>query len=184
MTTLATLASDVPGGASAVDAIRSKLREFEAAESKIRVLQHRAAVLAGQATTQGRTADAANLRAQILRLGTLAQKAGETRDKIAPVLNWLKQQGFGAVFIPVIIAAAAVSAAVGIAYVIKQSGVEEQQLDLVARGILTPDQYAALQKEAPRGLLNINLGNTALWLGVGVLAYLFLTGRLGGKRAA
>lgn len=177
-TAIATIASDIPGASAALRYIADKLRDFAGTESRIRQAQHKAAQLSYIAKQQGDTNRVYELDDQIGRLGALAQKRAATADMLKPVTDWLQQNGFGFV-LPVIIAVAAVTAVTAVSYVLSQTAVEEQKLDLLAKGMLTPEQLADLNRSSP-GLFNFDFGKVIPWA-IGGFAAWKLWGWLQGK---
>lgn len=171
---LPAIVSDTPGAASALQAVADKLREFDAKGPEILALMHQSAALKGAATAQGKPEVAERAATQLRRVQALYKVYGTVNDKLAPVRDWLTRQGFGVIVVPVIVAAAAVAAIVGMTYVISATANERQELDLLARGVLTPEQLAAIrEKSAGRPLVGVNLG-PVLWVAGGVAAlYVF-----------
>lgn len=165
---LTTIATSIPGASDALRYLAEKLTAFEATGPRIRQAQHKAAQLSYLAKQAGRVERMGELDAQIYRLGDLAARRQQVAELLQPVTAWLRQNGFGIV-LPVVIAVAAVAGVAAVAYVIAQTGIEEQKLDLLAKGILTPEQLAELNASSP-ALFNFDFGKLVPWLlGVGAV---------------
>ncbi len=173
MTTVADVASDIPGATTALQFVATKLKDFDLAGKSILAMQHQAAVLQGQAQAAGNLDAVQKLIDQRGRLAALYRIQGKVTDQLQPVRAWLSANGFGVVFIPVVIAVAAVAAVAAMTYVIEQARTEQEELDLVARGILTPEQLAKLRAAGGnRSLVNLDLGKLVPWaVGIGALYF-------------
>lgn len=154
----ADLVTEIPGATAALNYLAAKLAEFEGTGPRIRQAQHKAAQLRYVAQQQGRADKAAQLDTEIQRLGDLASKRDQTADMLRPITGWLRDNGFGIV-LPVVIAIAAVAAVAAVTYVITQTSLEEKRLDLLAQGLLTPEQLTELEKQTKTPpLFNFDFG--------------------------
>lgn len=160
--------------------IADKLREFDAAGPKLRALMHRAAlgvVAARQANKPDAVAEFTRRREAIASLFKLH---GVTSDKLASVRAWLREQGFGAIVVPVLVAGAAVAAAASITYVLRETGLEAKRLELLEKGVLTPEQLTQLNRESKPSLVNVDLKGVAPWLIGGALLWWWVRSRARG----
>lgn len=169
---LPAIVTDVPGATTALTTIASKLASFDASGKDIVAMMHQAAVLKGNARTAGDTATLQKADASLTRLQALYKTYGTIDDQLAPVRDWLHQQGFGVVIVPVIVAVAAVAAIVGMTYVIEQAGSERKELDLLSVGKITPEQLTALRAQTQRPpLVNVDFGAIVPWVIGGAVLY-------------
>lgn len=171
----------VPGAQAALTWLGNKMGEYEATGPKLNQQLRVAGELAKVAADQGNTTAYDQLVQQITRLGNLAAEWQATRNKLAPVRDWLRANGFAFPVIPIIVAAAAVAAITSVAYVIQQSSLEQSQLDLVAQGLLSPQEYARMQDSTgKRPLFNFDFGALVPVLavaGIGYLGFQWLKGQ-------
>lgn len=151
--------------------IQGKIDAFRALGSRLLAMQHQAALVEAAARDVGNTDS--QLRARDLRehIAETYREHGETMDKLDAIIA--KVPGLGALpVIPVAIAASVIAVATSMAFIFGRSKEAEQQLDLIARGVLTPEEVARLERE--RGLsagLFGGLANTARYAAIGIALY-------------
>lgn len=155
-------------------------RFFLSLEPKILEWQHRAAIAAGKYKAEGRP-ELAELAKDVIReLGALNIAYGRARDDLVALIQ--KVPGLGApVLVPVAYAAAVITLAATVAAIFRKATAQEQMLEMLEAGTLTPEEAARLkiQGAAPGGPFT-DLANAGKWLTVGLgifLAYQYVRDR-------
>lgn len=155
MTYLAAYTSE-GGGASEVFSVESlspeeaaawlqaKGRELLRLDARIVDLQHRAALLAQKARERGHPELAERAKDAIRVLGELNQQWTPVADKLRWIADQWPALGLAGLVVPAAIAGAVVVTAVAGYFLIQKVGEQERILDLIAEGVLTPEEAASL----------------------------------------
>lgn len=148
--------------------ISARVREFRALGPRLLTMQHQAALIAGRAKQAGD--DAAYVEAQERRaeLADVWRDWGAVMDRLDGLLA--KVPGLGLPVIPLALAAAAVAIAGAMALIFRRATAAEEALDLVARGVLTPDEAERLARERGGGLFG-GLADAAKYAALAVGLY-------------
>lgn len=153
---------------AAVAYLRSKWTDFLRLESGILDLQHRAARAAYAAAQAGDHESAELARASIRKLGELGKLHVKAVDTMRSVAGAVGLSGYRLGAIPFAQVAVVTSLALTVAWFFRAYAAEERKLDMIEKGILTPEQAAALDVgPSPAGVLGgvAGLGKVLLWGG-------------------
>ncbi len=159
----------------AADWIKSKVRGFRNLEGTLSMAMHQAAQLEGRARAAGLDAQAADAKA----LREQATALFLDYDGVATRLDVLLSRvpGLGVIPLAILIASGAsiVALAAAMAAIFRRSTAQEKALDLVAAGVLTPEEAQQFEYER-RGTLFGGIGGTA---GIGGLVGLTIAMAVG-----
>jgi hypothetical protein len=126
--------------------IKGKLQEWYTLPARIRAARQRAAKVADIALKQGRTAEAQKLRHAAAELQSLDARHTQVTDQLRNLIAALGSVGVHLGVIPVAVLALAATVAGAMALVMANVKKQEQLIDAVAKGLLSPEQAAALGK--------------------------------------
>jgi hypothetical protein len=143
---------DVVG--DAVAWIKSKLQDWYTLPARIRAARERAAKIAAIAAQQGKTTEAQKLRDAGAQLQSLDARHSQVTDRLRSLIAALGSVGVHLGVIPVAVLALAATVAGAMALVMASVKKQEDLIDAVAKGVLTPEQAAALGK-GPLVSLNV-----------------------------
>jgi hypothetical protein len=162
-----------PGFRQAYDYLRGKLTEFYTLPARIGALKRRAGALLGVAQQKGAATAAGEVARIVEGLPEVERRHGVTSGQVAEAMSASKEAGLGA--IPFLAISLIMTAAAGIKWLLDRVKNDERKLDMIEKGLLTPEEAAALNGA---GLLpKIKLaGGLALPLAIGAGA-LFLFSR-------
>lgn len=167
MTTL----GQVPSPADIVKAatyVHRKVEDFRALGPVISTMQRQAAFVLDRAVRSGQEVEAA--RGVFREVADLHRDYLEQREKLERLIAIVRKvPGLG--LPPAVIAAAAaiVTLAIAMGAIFRRKTAAEKALDLVARGVLTPQEADKLRRE--RGGLFGGLADAAKYIAIGVGLY-------------
>lgn len=154
---------------AAVAYLRDKWLEWQRLPARIEHAMGKAAFILGMARAQENTATAAKAEATLGALSLLRRTVLVVNDKVKTAHELIDQAGLGA--IPLVVAAAAIVAAAGMALVYKALEHNERILDDIEAGILPPEAIgtggigAGIGRGIGQALVPIALIGGALWAG-------------------
>lgn len=158
---------------AAIDFIRQKLRDFYAQKGLLLTQRSEAQALRLKLEKAGRSVHPAN--DLLVEIESSLTRHARLETALAPIAKWLDvPTGQLGVAIPLVIAGLAIPAA-GLLYLHFQKVRSHQQaLDLISRGLLTPEQAAQL---AAQPVLTLGTFGVTPLLILGVLGAVFFLGR-------
>lgn len=166
----------VPGATKAAEWLEAKISDFYKLPMEIGRQQKRAVFLDATAKRKGMLAEADQARRSGVTLNSIKAKYDEVALKLSDFLRQLSSFGLGAVPIAVaiVLGGLALSIAAGITFLFRDLEQQKKLLDAIERGVLTPEEAAAM-----RGGLFSGLPGTLKNVGLLAVGGVILLGVLG-----
>lgn len=129
--------------------IRRQWSRFVDLGPRIQDLQHRAAVLAGEAKRRGDLERHRLAKEVIRKLGRLREIHGKVLERVAGMADALGIENTGVGAIPFVAPMAVGALALVVLWVFRSYAAQERKLDMIEAGTLTPEQAAELDPGSP-----------------------------------
>lgn len=165
---------------AAIDYLRSSWERFANLSPEIIDLQHRAAVIAYNATQAGDTTRADQAKAVIRALGTLNVKHGQALDTMRSVAEFVGIGGLSGYYtgLGLVIPAAQVTVITSLALVVvwafRAYAAESRKLDLLEQGVITPEDFRAMDPGPAPSMLFAGASTLAKFAVAGLGLYVVL----------
>lgn len=171
----------LPGLEAAWEYLKAKVRTFDGLGPRLTAMHAQAAEIARLHRDAGNLAEFERARRLVEGIGRTRLEWGETRQRIEDIRQKVPG-GLGALPVAVIvIGAAVIAASAAVAAVFLSTSEQEQELDLLAAGVVTTAELERMRRARTPGIFG-GLADTAKYVVLGIGAYFLLPALLKGVR--